>query len=281
MSEKTAPITNKKQREEIKNEAAKVRESGKLEKALNMFEEVRAWDKANENTKGEVDVMGHIRICYTRLADEADEPTKATELRMSAIEISEEALEIAENSNAFDKGGVAIQKIHFASAMMDIARNASQGEKTKQLERGLKIIDEAIANLPGSEAHKAWPTNTKGKILAELGRENEALQVLIDGEKFISAGYHDEVANGDQAKMKMNVWWSGLLITRAGIYIKQDKTLLAKHALATVLQISKEEKALGERAKEAQRMLDRMSDNINKSDTNANSKTNSKKLYFL
>src|SRR4030067_2043216 len=46
----------KDEREKLKNKAVEMRESGKLNISLEMFNKVIEWDKANNNLKGQIDV---------------------------------------------------------------------------------------------------------------------------------------------------------------------------------------------------------------------------------
>ena len=46
-----------------------------------------------------------------------------------------------------------------------------------------KKASSAIKDLAGSRAHLAWPKRAKGEILFLLGRNQEALDTLLDAEK--------------------------------------------------------------------------------------------------
>lgn len=245
----------KEEREQYKNSAVEVRESGKLEQARNMFVEIIDWDKANGNPRGHMDVLGHLKIVLTRLA----EAEPKTEIKLGfyhkALDASIQALEIAEENSDIPDGAKAIQKIHAASLILDLCQFQETGKEEK-LNEALKMINEAILILPGSEAHKAWPSNTKAKILFELGKDEEAVEVLTQAQTFLYKGYEDEVKNDDQAEIKLSVWLAGIQLTHANICAKTGKVILAKQYATAVLNTEDTKNILVERKKEAQLILD-------------------------
>jgi hypothetical protein len=118
----------------------------------------------------------------------------------------------------------------------------------------LKNIEEAIQTLPGSKAHKSWPSAMKAKILNKLGKPDEALETVAQAEKWLYEGYDDEMQNADQAEIKIMVWKSGLDLARAEIYMDQNKTLLAQYYLDNIINQSDPQKILVNRKKEARGM---------------------------
>lgn len=251
-------ISSPKTRETYKDEAVKVRESGNLLTSLEMFREILKWDESNKKPQDQMDTLGHIRICYTRLADELETktPNEAKKLRYQALEAVEMAMKIGKKYPKL-KDASAIQKVHFASASYDLTKYISNKvEKRKVLEKAYKIIKQAIKELPGSKAHKAWPANTKAKIEYDLGLKEEAIKTLTDGERLIFEGYADEFAHQKDAELKFGVWLSGLHLTQANIAIKEKMPLLAKHYATSVIMTLDPKNVLGERKKEAQRIID-------------------------
>lgn len=248
----------KQTREEYKNLAVETREQGKLEKALNMFEQILEWDKENKNITGQMDTLGHTRITYTRLADEiqTENPKKAKELRYKALESVNSAIKLGKNKQKL-KGECAIQKVHFASASSDLIQYlTSKTEKQKVLKKAYTTIKQAMKELPGSRAHQAWPSNAKAKIEYALGMTSKAIGTLTEAEKLLFDGYQEEFKRDDQAQLKFAVWLSGLHLTYAMIAAKENRPMLARHYATSVIMTLDPKGVLGERKKEAQRILD-------------------------
>ncbi len=243
------------EREKYKNSAVEVRESGKLDQARNMFVEIIEWDKTNNNPRGQMDVLGHLKIVFTRLAETEPKSEAKLDWYNKALETSMQSLAIGEENPQIPEGVKAIQKIHAASLILDLCPYQTSGKEEK-LNEALKMINEAIATLPGSEAHKAWPSNTKAKILFELGKDDEAVEVLTQAQTFLYKGYEDEIKNDDQAEIKLNVWLAGIQLTYANICAKTGKNILAKQYASAVLNIEDPKNVLNERKKEAQKILD-------------------------
>ena len=238
--------------------AVKTRESGDLLQALEMFQELLAWDIKNKTPEKQMDTLGHRRICYTRLADEIEikDPKEAKKLRYSALESVENAMMIGKKYPKL-KDQSAIQKVHYASASYDLTKYITiKQEKIKVLVKAYKIIKQAVKELPGSSAHKAWPSNTKAKIEYDLGLKHEAIKTLTEGERLIFEGYAEEFARGEDAELKFGVWLSGLHLTQANIAIQENMPLLAKHYATSVIMTLDPKNVLGERKKEAQRIID-------------------------
>lgn len=238
------------QRESFKQTAVGLREQGRLEISLGMFNQILEWDVANNNTAGQIDVLGHLRLTYTLLADNEKEYTKVIEYRKLAVSKVEESLKLIEQNFTDDKGKSAIAQIHYSSALFQLAKSEKK-VSTDLLEKALKAIDEAIKNLPGSQAHKAWPSFMKARIQNELNKPFDALDTIAQAEKWLFEGYEEEIGKDDQAELKILVWKSGLDLARAEIYQKHKKEILTKYSLESIIGQSDPKKHLTLRKAEA------------------------------
>ena len=236
------------ERETFRNKAVETREAGNLNEALSMFRQIIDWDEANDNLRGKIDVMGHLRITLTRLAEAEKDEDRKKEFRKEALKVVEEAMALGEQDATIPEGTKTIQKVHYVNVLHDAGRD----------EEALTVVNKALENFPGSPAHKAWPANAKAQIQAELGDVAGALAMLEQGERWLFEGYAEEFAKNDQPELKINVWLAGLHLTKARIYEKEGRHILAKHYANSVLRISDPTNILGERKKEAQKILDRL-----------------------
>jgi tetratricopeptide (TPR) repeat protein len=263
-SETKTPLETKDQREALKNQAVAIREAGNLQEALELFQQVEAWDEAHQNLRGQVDVLGHMRITYTRLADQEADPQTKHAFRLQAVGAVDKAKAICDQHDAetIPQGPRSTLLVHASSSRFDLAVETEGAESTRRvtLEQALADINQAMETLPGSKANKAWPANTKGKILFELGRVNEAVEVLTQAQAWIFEGYEDELKKDDQAYIKLNVWQAGLTLTLANICAKTGRPIQAKQYATSVLTIEDPTNTLGERKKEAQRILDQLTE---------------------
>jgi len=242
-------------REKFKNKAVEMREAGKLSLAIDMFNKVAEWDKANNNLRGHIDVLGHLKISYKLLSERAKSENKKLSYLRKAAEVTKSALDLSESSNEINEGTKAIQKVHFAQILIDTARASSASEKVLILKQALRVINEALNALPGSVAHKAWALNAKAQIQFFAGNIKEAVTTLNYAETCLFDGYEDEMKHGDQAELKLNVWLSGIHLTRAVIYKETGKYILAKHYANSVLAIKDPTKQLANRKNQAKEML--------------------------
>lgn len=258
VDEKQKPTT-KEEREEQKNQAVEVRESGNLEEAKGLFEKVVAWDEGNGNFRGQVDTLGHLRIVYTKMAEEERDPQSKKSLREQARNCVEKAIKIIETHPEIPQGPKSTLQVHLASTIFGTAKEiADAGSKVAQLEKALQTVIDAMETLPGSQAHKAWPANLKARILYELGKKDEAWDILMSAEKWIYEGYDAEIANGDQAEIKLNVWISGLMLTKAEICQREGKSVLARHYAEYVINMNDPQNSLGQRKKDAKAILEKL-----------------------
>lgn len=243
-------------REEFKNTAIRLREAGQIEEAYTRLLKVLEWDEHNNNVKGKVDILGHLRLCCALQGDQTKNPQE----KLTWYEKSYEFVEmikvtIDKHPDIFNEGNRAIQYTHLASATIALAAYKSGEERTKMLVTSLELIDQAIDNLPGTTAHKAWPANIKAKILIEMGKIAEAEKLLFQALGWISEGYADEIAKDDQAEMKLSVWQTGIMLSLANIY-KTSKHILAISWATAVLNTPDPANNLGVRKREAQEIID-------------------------
>ncbi|HLB51744.1 hypothetical protein A3F07_00945 [candidate division WWE3 bacterium RIFCSPHIGHO2_12_FULL_38_15] len=245
----------KEERERYKNNAVELREAGKLNISLELFNKVKEWDVYNNNLKGQIDVLGHIKIIYKLLSDREKNIDKKLKYLKKASEIIKQSLELAESSDEIKEGTIAIQKVHFANILADTVKIDNSADKTSEVKKALIIIDEALNNLPGSKAHKSWALNTKSQLQFLKGDYNEALNTLNYAESCIFEGYEDELKQGDQAILKLNVWLSGIYLTKALICKETGKNFLTKFYASSVVNIKDPENHLVNRKNQAREIL--------------------------
>ncbi len=249
------PNDPQEKREEYKNLAIEVRESARYKKAISMFKEVLAWDVANKNHTGYVDVLGHTKIAYVKLAENSKNKKDQEYYYTKATESLDEAVKTIKEYD-LGEGRMAIMKVHKTGIMIKLANSQSKTKKEKTLKLALKTINSAIKSLPGSEAHKAWAMIKKAQILHLMGNSQDALNVAHDAETNLFLGYDQEldvkynqktgrkVIGGDQGIIKLRVWLSMIFITIAQIYKDTQKYVLAQYYVESVLSINDPEKVL-------------------------------------
>ncbi len=245
---------SKEDREARKNSAVELREKGKPSIAVEIFEEVIAWDEANNNLRGKMDVLGHKKIALVLQADKAPDDKRKKELLTEAVACIAEAIEIGDSIDV-PSGAKAIQQVHLASMIFNQSMYLSQAQMSAELRKGVEIITKAIENLPGSEAHKAWALAIKAKLLHRLGQDDKALQTLFEAQAKLYEGYDAEMKGADQAELKLRVWSSGVQLGFAGIYVDQKKLLLAEIHASAVLNTLDPQGVLKARKKEAKDLL--------------------------
>jgi len=238
-------INSKEQREKIKNEAVELREGGKHDEALSMFDEVISWDKENENTSGLVDVLGHKKITLKLMTDVAEEDEKE-KLMEKTQEVAQEGLDLAVKKFGKDSGQVAIQNAHYASLLNSM-------EKPKE---ALEYVGNALESLPGSEAHKTWVLGMKAQAEILLEKYDDALKTLQLAQDKLFEGYDEEASDDDQAEIKLRVWNSGIMLGFAQVYAKTKKPLLAEVYAGAVLATPDPDNILENRRVETQKILD-------------------------
>ncbi len=246
------------EREIFKDEAIKIRENGNLVIALNMFKQVIAWDLANKNPKGAIDVYGHLRITYSRIGKgKRNNDEKLENFKKAASAIKDAIILCDKFPETKDKGRIAMLNTHLAGNMVElISLTTNEAEKTKILNEALAIINNAIKDLAGSRAHLSWPKRAKGEILFLLERNEEALDTLLDAEKDIFFGYKIEVGENKDKEFVIGVWLSGLHLTIARMALAMKLNVIAKHYATSVLSIQDPTGTLNERKKEAKRILE-------------------------
>lgn len=250
-------ITTKEQRDEVLKQAELTREQGNLEEALTTLGKVKDWDEQNQpqNPK-RCAVHGHIRITYSRMALYEQSPENKKEFLRLGKEVAVEGLNLL-NDFPNETGLLAIMQIHVASASSELSDLSEGQEKTTELQQALETVEKAIQNLPGSQAHKAWPLRLKTEILRKMQNFEQATKTCFYGLELIFAGYQEELANDLQSgELKLRVWMCGLQLQLALIAKDQNMPILAKHYATTVLATTDDSGALTERKKEAQQIVD-------------------------
>lgn len=249
-------ISTAEERERAKNHAVEVRESGDMAGSEELLKQVVDWDEANQNYRGQVDALGHLRIVYTKLAEEQSDFQVKQDFRTKARECVDRALVILDAHPEIPRDSRSTLQVHLASTIFDSAKDeVDTAAKTSKLTEALEVINQAMETLPGSLAHKAWPANPKAQISYELGQKDDAWEVLTQAEKWLYDGYEAEVSGGDQAELKLNVWLSGLMLTKAEICRREGKPILARHYAEYVVNMTDPHQALGQRKKDATKIL--------------------------
>lgn len=156
------PSDTKEKRDERKNEAIRTREAGKLEEAVEIFSEVLAWDQENENPKGEMDTLGHLRIIYSKLADQQENEDEQRHYFEMAMDTAESILEIGRTALGLEKKELSIPLIHSADARMDFSRYLDGDARHEMLRLALEDMSYAMEYMASSELE-----NIFGKEYAE------------------------------------------------------------------------------------------------------------------
>jgi hypothetical protein len=247
---------SKEEREKYKNVAVEIRESGKPEEAAEMFKEVIAWDEENNNNRGKMDALGHLRICYTHIGDKAQNNDEKKEYRQLAMETAEESVEVGKSDSSIPESTIKTAQVHSASARIDYSEFLSKKAATELLKRAQQDIRQAMKDFPGSKAHLSWPALQKAKIEYLLGNDLHAVKTLTEAESWIFEGYDDEIKKDDQAQIKLSVWLSGIHLELSKICANEGKEILAKHYATSVLSLDDPNNMLGSRKKQAQKILD-------------------------
>ena len=210
-----------------------------LDQALPAFQEIlKDYESRGESTS---DIWGHITICYKLMAQEASRPNKG-ELFQHALDAADSAF-----GQASTPGAMAIARGHLAALMvatLDFGGAIDEGRH-------------ALADLPGSQAHRAWVHNMIAQGYAGLGNNEEALHEIAVGEEALKTG-HDEEMKQEDGPRKLAVWWAGLMITKAQAHINLANRGLAVSELKAVLDKEDPEGYIAHRKAEAQEMLDAM-----------------------
>lgn len=250
--------SGKKAKDEYKKAAVELRESGKHSLALEMFEQVYKWEKAKNETKGVMDVLGHIKITLVSMAEKTNNAQKKKEHMNQAQEATQEALELGKKDKSIKPGTLAIQKVHLGSLIADEALLFKGTEEQNKLKESIKLFDDALKNFPGSKAHKAWPLGNKAKSLILLKEYEKALKTLQEAQQDLFAGYEEEMSNKDQGNLKLRVWNSGVMLGFAAVYAKSNKPLLAEVYASAVINTPDPDGILTNRKKQAKTILENL-----------------------
>lgn len=256
----------KENREQYKNNAVELREKGNYEISISLFEQIMAWDKANNNLRGLNDVIGHTVIAYNKLAQKATTPEAKKQFFEKSKDLLTQSLDIIKTAK-LPTGPANITKTHLASTNFNLAMNTEDKKQRKQhLEQALDAVEQALTDFPGSQAHKAWPLKIKAQILHAQGKTDEAFEALILAEKFLYIGYPEEMGwaenrkdvktiGNDQARLKILKWLNMLHLLYAQICAETNRKILAEHYLNSVITMHDPEGFLAENKKEAKKLL--------------------------
>jgi tetratricopeptide (TPR) repeat protein len=245
----------KEQRNAYKDQAVEVREKGNIELSLNMFDEILEWDKFHENHRGFTDVCGHKKIALTLLADKFTKPADKKHYLTLAVKSIEEGLEVAKKIVDIAPGNTSIQQIHMASLLLQLSEFQDPQEKVDGLKQARRLLDASFAHLAGSRAHQAWPLSILALVHAHLGAFDKALGCLQKAQQNLEEGYEEELKYGDQSKMKLRVWNTGVMLGFAQVYKLMHKNILAEVYAGAVLYTPDPEKILVARKKQAEKLL--------------------------
>lgn len=268
MGTKLSLDAEQKEREQAKDLAVELREHGDLQSAENLFKQIIEWDEKHENFRGMNDVLGHLKIISDKLADNETNPVE----KLKYYDISQRYLEkclVLSHKYNLPKDRSAITRVHLALLMLKRSSFLQENQKEKSLVEALGVIDEALIDLPGSQAHRSWPLNGKAKILLMLKRYSDVLETLQEAERALYVGYDEEMGRSaentgtriianDQARMKLNVWHANLFVTYAKLYSATDKPILAKHYASAVMAFDKKDKSISSARTEAQKILNEL-----------------------
>ncbi len=247
-------ISSQQERDQFKKECELQRERGELVEALEGFEQILEWDKANCNNKGYIDVLGHVSICLKLMAENEEDIQKKKDLTSRALEIATEAVEKAKELG-LPAGSVAIQQVHQAQAFLAHAEFFEGDAKKAQLITALETIEESIKNFPGSVASKAWPQNAKAQIQFKNGDIVGAMDSICQGQRMIYEGYEEQMKEDNNSDLKIKIWLSGLYLSAAVICKETKRDILSKYYANAVLALPDEEGHLVNRKNQAQALL--------------------------
>ena len=245
----------KKKREKLKNHAVELRESGKIIQAIELFEQILKWDSTNGNLRGQIDILGHLSICYHLTAEKSDTKQARKKLLTKARGNLKESLSLIKQ-HKLPKGLSLTINAHLASNGLRLAEVVQKPEKGKFLGDALKCIDIALEGIPGSKAHKAWFLQTKARIQHLMNDSQSALDTLKDAENALYSGYKEEIDYKDQARLKLHVWTAGIDLTYAAIYKDTGRKILAEHKVASVLGLKDPERVLTQQKRKAREILE-------------------------
>lgn len=254
--EKRLKVSDKKtKRESFKDIGVALREQGKLDTSIKIFDDILAWDDANNNLRGKIDVLGHKKINLTLLSDNASSDSIKLKYLEDAEKCMKESFQIAKSQKGIPLGSKATQKVHMASLLFRLSALLDDKNRAVKQREAIEYLDSALQNLPGSKAHRAWPLSIKANILHALGQTQKALEALYEAQQCLYDGYDGEIKGADQGEMKLRVWSSGVSLALAKIYIDMHKPILAEIQASAVTVTPDPDKILVARKKEAKKIL--------------------------
>ncbi len=249
------------ERDHLCTKAVNLRESGNLKKSLILFERIKNFDQKHNRHEPLIDILGHIRIVYTRLAESSSCKSKKLHYLYNALQALNDATNVCTSHPSISIETQSVLHAHISSVILKLSllEDYDNYKKNKLLNSALEHIEKSIKNIPGSIAHKAWPANTKAQILLELGNIEEALTTVKSAETWLKTGKNAELSSNDATShIKLDVWTTGLYLTKAKIYMAELKPILAKYYIDLVLDYPTIENHLEERKKDAQILLDKL-----------------------
>jgi len=256
LGRKLSSKSSKKDREQYKNRAVELRESGKLDFSMRMFDEVIAYDKENKNVCGLIDVMGHKRIVYSLMADTEKDKAKRSEYLKDAAETTLAALQIAKKTPKEFLNHIYILQIHLASVLIRQAESESGKKKQELLTKSLQLLNDSAKNIKGSKAHKAWPMEKIAGVQYLLGKKDDSVKTLNQALEHIYEGYDEEMNGSDQGRIKIKIWLNGILVRYAQICVSEKKPLLAEIYASSVMNCPDADKVLVSMKRDAKKVLE-------------------------
>lgn len=242
---------SQKNREEYKDLAVKMREQGSLKIAKGMFEDILNWDQTNKNVRGEIGVLGHLAIVNESFARSCKSTSKKEFYLNEAKKYAETALKLSKDLN--DVGYISTSSVHYTSVALALSM-VNKEKYARIVKEAVQYIDKALKNFPGSETHKAWAMKAKAESLVMLGNYKEAFMVLNEAELRLVKGYNDELKETD-GKLKLQVWLTGIWLTKSYVCVQLKKTLLAEMYAKSVLQLNNDGGILNQRRKAAKLLI--------------------------
>lgn len=261
----TLPVTTSRQeRERFKNLAVELRENNKLTQSIQMFRQVIKWDQEHKEWEMLGDSYGHISVSYTKMAGITHDKKKQIEHLDKARKFLNDVLDLYKNGK-ITKGKAQIAKVHLVSTILWTNELVGEKKMIKELKKALKLVNNALKDFPGSEAHKTWALNKKAQVLHRLGRSDEAIEVLKESEQKLYEGYFEEFEQAkkdknkegdDQATLKLNVWLAGIHATFAVICHETGREILARHYANSILKMPDPEGLLGAKKRDMKKILE-------------------------
>ena len=259
------PLTaTRKDRERYKNLAVELRENNKLTQSVQMLNQVINWDRKHKEWKLLSESLSHISVSYTKIAGITHTKKKQTEYLKKGRDYLEEVLQLYK-AGKITKGKAQIAKVHLVSNIIWTNELVGERKQIKELKKALKLVNSALKDFPGSEAHKTWALNKKAQVLHRLGKSERAIEVLKESEQKLYEGYFEEFEiarkkkdkeGADQSTLKINVWLAGIHATMAVICHETGRNIMARHYANSILKIPDPEGMFGIKRRDMKKILE-------------------------